>query len=136
MEKSIQHLNLSAATSPIPNYGEGTDPYQGFQIHDYLQVSFLRRDPLVKTATNKTIEILGRHYPETLSRKFFLNVPVLMGWVFSAVKMVVAKETAKKFTVMSYGKELAGELGLGVPKSYGGENGELSEVAESMGLAP
>jgi hypothetical protein len=136
MEKSIQHLNLSGATSPIPNYGEGPDPYQGFQIHDYLQVSFLRRDPLVKTATNKTIEILGRHYPETLSRKFFLNVPVLMGWVFSAVKMVVAKETAKKFTVMSYGKELAGELGKGVPKSYGGENGELSGVAEAMDLAP
>ena len=134
MEKSIQRLNLSAATTPIPDFGHGPDPYQGFQIHDYLQVSFLRRDPLVKTATNNTIEILGRHYPETLSRKFFVNVPVLMGWVFSAVKLVVAKETAKKFTVLSYGKDLAGELGKGVPKVYGGEKGELSEVAEGMEL--
>lgn len=44
MEKSILKLNLKDATKPIPNYGEGADPYQGFQIHDYLQVSFLRQD--------------------------------------------------------------------------------------------
>ncbi|KAI4928159.1 Non-classical phosphatidylinositol transfer protein (PITP) [Alternaria infectoria] len=132
MEKSVQALNLPAATTPIPNFGEGPDPYQGFQIHDYLQVSFLRRDPLVKTATNKTIEILGRHYPETLSRKFFVNVPVVMGWLFNAMKLVVAKETSKKFVVLSYGNQLAAELGKGVPKSYGGERGELAECAEGM----
>ncbi|RYO39676.1 Phosphatidylinositol transfer protein [Alternaria arborescens] len=135
MEKSVQALNLPAATAPIPNFGEGPDPYQGFQIHDYLQVSFLRRDPLVKTATNKTIEILGRHYPETLSRKFFVNVPVVMGWLFNAMKLVVAKETSKKFVVLSYGNQLAAELGKGVPKSYGGERAELAESAESMKMA-
>lgn len=134
MEKSIQALDLPSATKSIPNYGEGTDPYQGFQIHDYLQVSFLRRDPLVKTATSKTIEILGKHYPETLSRKFFVNVPVVMGWVYTAVKMIVAKETAKKFTVLSYGKDLAGELGKGVPKEYGGDKGSLQEVGEAVKL--
>ncbi|KAG9192077.1 hypothetical protein G6011_10811 [Alternaria panax] len=135
MEKSVQALNLPAATTPIPNFGEGPDPYQGFQIHDYLQVSFLRRDPLVKTATNKTIEILGRNYPETLSRKFFVNVPVVMGWLFNAMKLVVAKETSKKFVVLSYGTQLAAELGKGVPKSYGGERAELAECAESMKMA-
>ncbi|KAF2852863.1 CRAL/TRIO domain-containing protein, partial [Plenodomus tracheiphilus IPT5] len=132
MEKSIQALNLSSATTPIPDLGQGPDPYQGFQIHDYLQVSFLRRDPLVKAATSKTIDILGKHYPETLSRKFFVNVPVVMGWVYTAMKMVVAKETAKKFTVLSYGKELAGELGKGVPKEYGGDKGSLKEVGEAV----
>ena len=132
MEKSIQALRLSSATVPIPDYNQGPDPYQGFQIHDYLQVSFLRRDPLVKTATNKTIEILGRHYPETLSRKFFVNVPMVMGWLFNAIKLVVAKETSRKFVVLSYGNQLAGELGKGVPKSYGGEGGELSECAEGV----
>jgi hypothetical protein len=45
MEKSVQKLNLKYAIKPIPNFGEGPDPYQGFQIHDYLQVSFLRQDP-------------------------------------------------------------------------------------------
>lgn len=45
MEKSVQKLNLKDATKPIPDFGEGPDPYQGHQIHDYLQVSFLRQDP-------------------------------------------------------------------------------------------
>ncbi|RMZ71604.1 cral trio domain-containing [Pyrenophora seminiperda CCB06] len=132
MEKSVQALRLADASTPIPNYGEGPDPYQGFQVHDYLQVSFLRRDPLVKAATNKTIEILGAHYPETLSRKFFVNVPTVMGWVFQAVKLVVAKETRKKFVVLSNGGELAMELGKSVPKSYGGEREDLAVCAEGM----
>jgi hypothetical protein len=134
MEKSVQKLNLSAATIPIPDYLEGSDPYQGFQIHDYLQVSFLRQDPSVKAATTKTIEVLGRYYPETLSRKFFVNVPVIMGWVYTAVKLIVAKETAKKFTVLSYGNQLAGELGPNVPTVYGGTKGELESVAEGMSM--
>lgn len=45
MEKSVQKLNLKEATKPIPDFGLGPDPYQGYQIHDYLQVSFLRQDP-------------------------------------------------------------------------------------------
>jgi hypothetical protein len=134
MERSIQALALSTATTPIPDYGLGPDPYQGYQIHDYLQVSFLRQDPAVKAATTKTIEILGRYYPETLSRKFFVNVPVIMGWVYTAVKMVVAKETAKKFTVLSYGNQLVGELGEGIPEVYGGKRGGLESVAEGMTL--
>ncbi|EOA82889.1 Non-classical phosphatidylinositol transfer protein (PITP) [Exserohilum turcicum] len=135
MEKSIQALSLSSASVPIPNYGEGPDPYQGFQVHDYLQVSFIRRDPLVKAATNKTIEILGNHYPETLSRKFFVNVPTVMGWLFNAIKLVVAKETSRKFVVLSNGSLLANELGKSVPKSYGGDRPELVESAETMAMA-
>lgn len=134
MERSVQALHLSTATRPIPDYNTGPDPYQGFQIHDYLQVSFLRRDPVVKEATNKTIETLGRYYPETLSRKFFVNVPAVMGWVYQAVKLVVAKETAKKFTVLSYGNQLATELGKGIPKEYGGTAGSLEEAGVGMKL--
>jgi hypothetical protein len=134
MEKSVQALHLSSATTPIPDYNTGPDPYQGFQIHDYLQVSFLRQDPAVKAATAKTIEVLGRYYPETLSRKFFVNVPVVMGWIYTAIKMVVAKETAKKFTVLSYGNQLASELGPNVPEVYGGKTGDLEKVAEGMKL--
>lgn len=134
MEKSIQKLNLSSATKPIPNYGEGPDPYQGFQVHDYLQVSFLRQDPLVKAATKKTIEVLSRYYPETLSRKFFVNVPVVMGWLFTATKLFIAKETVKKFTVLSYGDQLALELGQSIPKEYGGTQAALGDVGEGMNL--
>lgn len=135
MEKSVQRLALSSATKPIPNFGEGPDPYQGFQVHDYLQVSFLRQDPHVKAATKKTIEVLQRYYPETLSRKFFVNVPVVMGWLYNAMKLVIAKETVKKFVVLSYGNQLAAELGQGVPKEYGGTTAELKEVGEGMTFA-
>ncbi|KAF2115812.1 CRAL-TRIO domain-containing protein [Lophiotrema nucula] len=133
MERSVHRLNLSSATKPIPNYNEGPDPYQGFQVHDYLQVSFLRQDPAVKAATKKTVETLGRFYPETLSRKFFVNVPVVMQWVYTAVKLFVAKETQKKFVVVSYGNQLAAELGSGLPKEYGGTKRELKGVGETLG---
>lgn len=132
MERSIQKLNLAAAKEPIPDFGQGPDLYQGFQVHDYLQVAFIRQDAHVKAATKKTIETLGRYYPETLSRKFFVNVPLVMGWFYSAVKLFIAKETVKKFNVLSYGNQLAAELGQGVPKVYGGSAGELNEVGEGV----
>jgi hypothetical protein len=77
---------------------------------------------------------LQRYYPETLSRKFFVNVPVVMGWLYAAMKLLVAKETMKKFTVLSYGNQLGPELGKGAPKEYGGEQGELKDIGEGMKL--
>lgn len=130
MEMSLAKLNLSAATEPIPNYGEGPDPYQCIQVHDYLSVSFLRQDPYAKKAASKAIELFGSYYPETLSRKFFVNVPTLMGWMFSAMKLVLSKETVKKFTVLTYGKDLAAELGQSVPEVYGGKGGKLEDAEQ------
>jgi hypothetical protein len=132
MERSVQKLNLADAKEPIPDFGKGPDPYQGIQVHDYLQVSFLRQNPDTRAATNKTIATLSAHYPETLSRKFFVNVPVIMGWMFALRKLVVAPETAKKFTVVSYGNQLATELGPSVPKVYGGTAGDLKEIGEAL----
>jgi hypothetical protein len=90
---------------------------------------------VVKTATKKTIEVLGRYYPETLSRKFFVNVPLVMGWLYNAMKLIVAKETVKKMTVLSYGNQLASELGQGIPNEYGGTSASLKEVGEGMNFA-
>ncbi|KZF21195.1 CRAL/TRIO domain-containing protein [Xylona heveae TC161] len=136
MERSIAQLNLSSATTSIPDHGAGADPYTIMQIHDYLSVKFLRMDPNIKAASKKTIEIFQAHYPETLSRKFFVNVPVVMGWVFGAVKLVLAKETVRKFTVLSYGEYLVNELGSNVPKAYGGKGPELKELGETVKLEP
>jgi hypothetical protein len=134
MELGVAKLNLSSVTTPIPDFGKGPDPYQGIQIHDYLQVSFIRQDPVVKAATKKTIETLSAYYPETLSRKFFVSVPLLMQWMFTAVKLLLSKETVKKFTVMSYASQLVTELGPSVPKTYGGTAGELEEVGQTVKL--
>lgn len=132
MELSVAQLQLEKATRPIPDYGAGPDPYQGFQIHDYLSVSFLRQDAHQRAAAKAAIDLFQKYYPETLSRKFFVNVPIIMGWMFTAMKMVMSVETAKKFTVLTYGKDLALELGKDVPVVYGGENGSLEFMAKGL----
>ncbi|KAF1999985.1 CRAL/TRIO domain-containing protein [Amniculicola lignicola CBS 123094] len=134
MERSVQRLGLGTATKPIPDYQVGPDPYKGFQVHDYLSVSFLRMDSATKAASKKTIEVFGRYYPETLDRKYFVNVPVIMGWLFAAMKLFVAKETQKKFTVLSYGNTLVTELGISLPTTYGGAAEELDVSGEQLKL--
>ena len=132
MELGIQKMNLRGAKTPIPDYGQGPDPYQGIQVHDYMNVGFLRMDPSAKAGSSKTIEIFKQYYPETLSRKFFVNVPRIMGWMFGAIKLVLSKETIQKFVVLTYGKELAEELGDGVPEEYGGKGGNLDSIGETL----
>ena len=134
MELGVSKLELSKATSPIPDHGAGADPYQGIQVHDYKSVSFIRMDPRAKAASKKTIELLGSYYPETLSRKFFVNVPLLMQWMFGAMKLFVSRDTVKKFSVLSYGGAVAGELGDGVPAEYGGKAEKLEAVGEQTKL--
>jgi hypothetical protein len=134
MEVGVQKLNLKAATQPIPDYEAGPDPYQGIQVHDYKNVSFLRMDPRAKAASKKTIEVLSAYYPETLSRKFFVNVPLVMQWMFSAMKLIVSKETTRKFSVLSYGTDVAAELGAGVPEEYGGKAGALVDIGHGVKL--
>ncbi|KAF1987189.1 CRAL/TRIO domain-containing protein [Aulographum hederae CBS 113979] len=135
MELTLSKLNLADATKPIPNYGDGPDPYQAIQVHDYLNVSFLRQNPYSKAAASKTIELFKSYYPETLSRKFFINIPAVMGWVFTAMKAVLPAETVRKFSVLSYGNTLVNELGDSIPVVYGGKGGELVDIGEELRFA-
>lgn len=57
-----------------------------------------------------------------------------MGWLFAAMKMFVAKETTRKLVMLTYGNKLVDELGMGVPKAYGGKGEELSSVGETVRL--
>ncbi|OBW65298.1 MAG: Uncharacterized protein AUREO_046420 [Aureobasidium pullulans] len=125
MELTLENLQLSSATQPIPDYGKGSDPYQALQIHDYLRVSFLRQPPEVKAASQKAIHLFSAHYPETLSKKYFVNVPLVMQWMFGAMQVFMAKETVRKMQWMSYGEELHKYLGASVGKEYGGQGPEL-----------
>ncbi len=134
MERSIAHLDLSSARVPIPDYGNGPDPYQIVQIHDYLSVKFLRMDPTIRAASQRTIALFQAHYPEMLSRKFFVNVPYIMGWIFAAMRLVVAAQTSKKLTMLSSGESLVNELGDGVPRAYGGQGEELEKAGETVKL--
>lgn len=78
MELTLSQLDLNSATLPIPDYGQGPDPYQAIQIHDYLSVSFFRQPPEVKASSSKIIDMFQRFYPETVSYKYFVNVPLVM----------------------------------------------------------
>lgn len=77
MELTIAQLDLAQATIPLPDYGQGPDQYQAIQVHDYLSVSFLRQAPEVKAASSKTIQLFQANYPETMSKKYFVNVPIV-----------------------------------------------------------
>ncbi|QNP97728.1 Phosphatidylinositol transfer protein SFH5 [Yarrowia lipolytica] len=101
------------------------------QIHDYKNVSFLRLDAETKAASKETIRVFQSYYPETLERKFFVNVPTLMQFVFGFVNKFLSRETVAKFVVYSNGKDLHKSLGSWVPAEYGGKGGPLLEMAIS-----
>jgi hypothetical protein len=128
MELSVKQLDLASATEKIPE--NGTDPYRMVQVHDYLNVSFLRMDPTIKAASTETIKTFSMAYPELLKEKFFVNVPLVMSWVFAAMKLFLSPETIKKFHPLSYGSSLAGELkefGQDLPVAYGGKGKDVKE---------
>jgi hypothetical protein len=69
---------------------------------------------------------------ETMSRKFFVSVPLIMSWMFTAMRVFISKETQKKFTVMSYATSLASELGPAVPEAYGGKGEPLDKIGQTV----
>lgn len=137
MELAVLDLKLKDATEVIEYDGE-KDPYQMIQVHDYLNVKFFRVDPLVRTATKKTIDVFSTAYPELLREKFFVNVPSIMGWMFSAMKLILSRNTTRKFHPISNGANLAREFPESVsdkiPKVYGGKGPDLKENARVVQL--
>ncbi|KFZ08281.1 hypothetical protein V502_09434, partial [Pseudogymnoascus sp. VKM F-4520 (FW-2644)] len=76
------------------------------------------------------IQTFAMAYPELVKEKFFVNVPLAMGWVFAALKLFLSAETIKKFHPLSYGGSLAGEIpecGAQLPEVYGGKGVPLTE---------
>lgn len=133
----MQDLKMKDATEVIDYDGE-KDPYQMIQVHDYLNVKFFRMDPSVRAATKKTIDVFSTAYPELLSEKFFVNVPSIMGWMFSAMKLFLSRNTTRKFHPISNGANLAREFPAAVadkiPKTYGGKGPELKDEARTVQL--
>lgn len=139
MEFAVNELSISTATERIT---AERDPYKIYQVHDYKSISFLRQAPAVKAASKETITILAANYPELLKEKFFINVPVVMGFMYAVMKLFVAPKTLKKFHPMSNGAALAKEFaasefpGLGekLPKEYGGQGPELANLGKQTPL--
>ncbi|KAJ5176803.1 Phosphatidylinositol transfer protein sfh5 [Penicillium canariense] len=137
MELAVQDLKMKDATEVIDYDGE-KDPYQMIQVHDYLNVKFFRMDPSVRAATKKTIDVFSTAYPELLREKFFVNVPTIMGWMFSAMKLILSRNTTRKFHPITNGVNLAREfpavIADKIPKTYGGKGPELKDEARTVQL--
>lgn len=135
MEMAVAELNLQEATTMIPS--EGPDPYQMLQVHDYMNVSFLRMPSNLRAATKETISIFSMAYPELLKEKFFINVPFVMGWMYTALKLVLSPNTIRKFHVITSGANLAAEFpsfGNSLPEAYGGKGATLADVGKVVPL--
>ncbi|KZV91507.1 CRAL/TRIO domain-containing protein [Exidia glandulosa HHB12029] len=104
---------------------------QMVQVHDYTGVSSSSRTPESKAAASEASSVFGSHYPELLSRKFFVGVPTLMSWIFWVFKAIVPSQTFAKMTVVGTGSATIGkELEKVIekkelPERYGGEGSKF-----------
>lgn len=137
MEMAVQELKMKDATTVIEYDGEN-DPYKMVQVHDYLNVKFLRMDPKIRAATKKTIAVFATAYPELLREKYLVNTPGIMEWVFEAMKRILSRNTVRKFHPITKGIDLASEFPAAVaeniPKTYGGNGAELKDGARTVPL--
>ncbi|KAJ8495297.1 hypothetical protein ONZ45_g12922 [Pleurotus djamor] len=114
MEESIAHLDFINIDQTV-------------QIHDYEGVSLSSRDANSKQAASEASSIFQAHYPELLHRKFFVNVPSLLNWIFWLFKPLISANTLAKMSVVGSGSYTIGKTLLPVinkdqlPKRYGGE---------------
>lgn len=102
------------------------------QVHDYNNVSMFRMDPGMKAATKEIITIFSDNYPELLSKKYFINVPILMGWVFAFFKATgfMSAATLKKFEMLNHGdlSEAFGKDNLPLTYNGGKENENVPDL--------
>ncbi|OJT12451.1 Phosphatidylinositol transfer protein sfh5 [Trametes pubescens] len=114
MEQSIELLDFETVDQMV-------------QIHDYEGVSMTQRDASQKAAAKEATNIFQNHYPEFLSRKFFINVPTLLTWIFWLFKPLISAATLAKMSVVGSGaKTIGAELSQVIPvdelpKRYGGK---------------
>ncbi|KAF8830195.1 hypothetical protein HHX47_DHR2000454 [Lentinula edodes] len=114
MEKSIELLDF-----------ETTD--QMIQVHDYAGVSMTSCDTNSKNAASKASSIFSSHYPELLHKKYFVNVPSYMTWIFWLFKPLMPSATLAKMSVVGPGASTIGKALLAevnakqLPTRYGGE---------------
>ncbi|KAI6024413.1 CRAL-TRIO domain-containing protein [Pisolithus marmoratus] len=99
---------------------------QAVQIHDYEGVSLFSRTENSKRAASEVTSIFQGHYPELLARKFFVNVPSFMTWIFWLFKPLLSSATLDKMAVVGSGPRTIGAALLPIidehelPKRYGG----------------
>ncbi|SJL03923.1 uncharacterized protein ARMOST_07280 [Armillaria ostoyae] len=114
MEKSLALLDFETIDQTV-------------QVHDYAGVSLSSRDANSKQAASEASGIFSDHYPELLYKKFFVNVPGYLTWIFWLFKPLISANTLAKMSVVGSGPPAIGKALLPIieakelPKQYGGE---------------
>ncbi|KAJ3510056.1 hypothetical protein NLJ89_g4890 [Agrocybe chaxingu] len=99
---------------------------QTVQVHDYEGVSLSSRDANSKAAASEASNIFQSHYPEMLHKKFFINVPTILSWIFWAFKPLLSANTLAKMSVVGTGQDAIRKALVAhvkeeeLPKRYGG----------------
>lgn len=100
---------------------------QMVQIHDYEGVTMSSRTQASKNAASEASSIFQGHYPEFLAKKFFVNVPSFLTWIFWIFKPFLSAATVAKMSVVGSGPKVIGTTLLPLipadqlPKRYGGD---------------
>jgi len=114
MEKGVQLLDFETVDQMV-------------QVHDYEGVGLSSRTPESKAAAGEASNIFQSHYPEMLYKKYFVNVPTFMSWIFWLFKPLLSAQTIAKMSVVGKGSHAIGkELTVIIddtelPKRYGGQ---------------
>jgi len=114
MEKSLRLLDFRTVDTLL-------------QVHDYDGVGMSSRDANSKKAAAAATKLFQDYYPETLYKKFFVNVPAIMAWIYWAFKPFVSSQTFAKLNVVGKGPAAIGKELLPLvdptelPKRYGGQ---------------
>ncbi|KAF4610435.1 hypothetical protein D9613_006924 [Agrocybe pediades] len=100
---------------------------QMLQVHDYHGVSLTSRDANSKAAAAEATNIFQSHYPELLYKKFFINIPTLLNWIFWIFKPLISANTLAKMSVIGTGQNAIKAALLPhidasqLPERYGGQ---------------
>ncbi|KAJ7355637.1 hypothetical protein DFH08DRAFT_955102 [Mycena albidolilacea] len=92
----------------------------------YADVNMSSRTPASKAAASQASNIFSSHYPELLFKKFFVNVPGYMSWLFWIFKTILPAATFAKMSVVGSSPRSIGKALLPfiapeeLPKRYGG----------------
>lgn len=94
---------------------------------DYEGVGLSSRTPESKAAASEASNIFQSHYPEMLYKKYFVNVPTFMSWIFWIFKSLLSAQTIAKMSVVGKGPDAIGKELLVIiddselPERYGGK---------------
>jgi len=97
------------------------------QVHDHEGVGLRSHTADTKAAATQATKIFQDYYPEFLSKKFYINVPGYMTWIFWLFKPLISANTLAKLNVVGSGTSTIGAALLPVidakelPRKYGGE---------------